>query len=850
MDSRTRERVEDWDEVPCAAGLDGLRELADDEFSGVVAGAGTWAFVLNGRIVGLSGGSLDALEDASLTAYAAPDPALPLLFAMQEAGGETQAKYYTNDTPIEEARETLSDGSFTGYVELSENVLSGDYYVCFYGGRALPVAFIGSSERLLTGDEAFQRANDEVGIYEVKAVEVDVVDLPEPEGEEQADETEGDAGTGTDAETGTAATPDSDSTAETERVDDDAGDQETETTPASDDVATGAAESATDPDEAGTDDEPTRAPDESTPDAGEPKPGTAAGESPAEASSEDGAERTETRTTTDEHETEPRRSTESTGERSAGHRGAPDSDSGARSPDDRPRTTDRRAERESERTARRRSGAGADRARERRESTPPEGGRREPEPHDPSSEETDHDPGDDSRFDREAEWRETTQIPSIDPDRSSDPDEEATGRRTAGRRTDARSESPGDADRSPSKRRRSDAESRSRPDRRSSGTDAGRPAREPEGPGTDSGRASEPTGDRGEPSQSDESGRPTASDRSAEKPLEHDMLEREDEIDRLKQRVSELETERETLQAERDTLEREKESVETENDRLQKRVQELEDQVTSLEAEIEELETAIESATAESESDAAATASRQMRPDEAISATNLFLRYESKGQATLEDVHAGDADAEALNANLRLDHHTSFDATDVAVDGQSFEEFLQSSIHYEFVDWLVRELPFEIRETGNATTMDQLFDVVPKIDRIEGSGTVEIPTESDDEEDIERRFDLVARDRMGHPLIIANLNDSLDPATEDMMVSLQESATAVKEAHDELGAAFMVTTSFFDPGALEVASEATSGSLLSRDSRKSFVKLSRKRGYHLCLVETREGNFYVNVPEL
>jgi hypothetical protein len=59
-----------------------------------------------------------------------------------------------------------------------------------------------------------------------------------------------------------------------------------------------------------------------------------------------------------------------------------------------------------------------------------------------------------------------------------------------------------------------------------------------------------------------------------------------------------------------------------------------------------------------------------------------------------------------------------------------------------------------------------------------------------------------------------------------------------------------VTASFFEPNALETASEATSGGLLSRDKRESFVRLGRKQGYHLCLVEAREGKFHLAVPEL
>ncbi|TKX77227.1 hypothetical protein EXE53_27735, partial [Halorubrum sp. SD626R] len=63
-------------------------------------------------------------------------------------------------------------------------------------------------------------------------------------------------------------------------------------------------------------------------------------------------------------------------------------------------------------------------------------------------------------------------------------------------------------------------------------------------------------------------------------------------------------------------------------------------------------------------------------------------------------------------------------------------------------------------------------------------------------------------------------------------------------------AAFAGTESFFEPGALETAGDAVGGGLFSRSKRASFVKLSRKRGYHLCLVEARDGGFHMTVPDL
>ena len=181
MDSEIVGSVTEWETVPTEQGYDGLHALANTEFSGGVTAGNTWGFMLNGRLVGIPDGSLAALDGAALTAYEAPTPALPLLYTMQSQETEKQAEYYTNETAIADADTTLSDGNFTGYIKLSENVLSGDYYIVYYGGRSMSVAFVGNSRTLLTGEEAFERANDEIGIYNVYPADIDVIDLPERE---------------------------------------------------------------------------------------------------------------------------------------------------------------------------------------------------------------------------------------------------------------------------------------------------------------------------------------------------------------------------------------------------------------------------------------------------------------------------------------------------------------------------------------------------------------------------------------------------------------------------------------------------------------------------------------------
>jgi len=251
---------------------------------------------------------------------------------------------------------------------------------------------------------------------------------------------------------------------------------------------------------------------------------------------------------------------------------------------------------------------------------------------------------------------------------------------------------------------------------------------------------------------------------------------------------------------------------------------------------------------AKSAGGAAVDAERDLNPQQALDGTNLFVRYGSKGKGTLADAASGEATREDVNANLKLEHHTQFDADEVAVDGEAFESFLHGSMEYRFVDWLVSDLLYEIMDTGRERGMKDVFEAIPEIDRIELRGMVTAADEAG--ETYEESFDVVLRDRMGNPLVVANLNDSRDPATGEMLGSLVDAGSAVGQANDELSGAFQVTKSFFEPAALETTEDATSGGLLSRDKRESFVKLSRKRGYPLCLVESRDGEFHLNVPEL
>ena len=725
MDRATISRIESWDALTVPGGYAGLSELAEDDFTGAVEAGGTRMFMLNGRVIGVFDGTISAFEGAESTAYEAPDPALPLLFAMQERGGEVRGKYYTDDTPLKEVDQTLTDGGFTGYLELAENVLSGDYYVAYYGGRSLAAAFIGNEGRVVTGREAFDLAADEVGIYEVRAVDIEVSELPEPSGDEVS------------AAAGTVDVQETPPEEDEPELEPDVAEAEEPPEPSETGEAEGGADGESAAEEPSPEDTGEGPPSETSADEEEPAiPDAEPGPDDAPASA---AEASDAGGSPPIEDAEP-----------AG--GSAEGSSTGRASDPSPPEPGG-----SGRAAPPGPGAGADAGR-------PIATEDRPEREDP-----------DERFREEEQWRQARTVPALDPDESAPP-------------------------------------------------------------GSDREAASQVSVDPQEPKAA-----PTGAD--------------EAELQALYDRVEELEAELESTSRERRQQSERVEKLIEERDELLDERQRLEARIDELEAKVDEQASRIEgqerelaeAASGGSGGSSGASASKAVDPQTALDQTDLFVRYGSKGKATLQTAHDRGASKDDVADNLRLETHSRFDPAGTTVSGRPFDDYLADTIEYRFVTWLVEELLYEIQETGSEKALRALYDALPRIDRAEFNGTV---TGVDEEgEERQETFDVVCRDRMGKPLVVANINDSLDPATGEMMGGLVESATAAGEDHESLGAAFLVTASFFEPDALETASEATGGGFLSRDSKKSFVKLSRKGGYHLSLVEARGGEFHVAVPE-
>lgn len=677
MDTDTAERIRGWSSQPVSGGHDALRSLADEEFSGAVSVQGTWMFLLNGRIVGMVDGNLDDVANADGTAYQAPDPALPLLFAMQEASQtETRSRYYTEDTPLEEVHETLSDGGFTGYIELAEDVLSGDYFVAYYGGRSLPAAFVGNRSETLTGQEAFERAADEVGIYEVVRASIEVTDVPEAPEE-------------------SASAADQSSPTQSDSTDGEATSNTDEASPTSDDEVTSTEEGRSSESEAESAEHVDSAPNQ--------------GEPPHQDADPDPDSQTERRVSD------------------------PESDTAARGQSTQTETSTSPSNGNDGYVTRDQAGGG---------------------------------PSDDERA-----WQETRVVPSLDPNGS-----------TNGQNKDTK-----EAAESPS----------------------GSPA-QASGVGVTEGSSRE--------------------SRTQPGPGSNEVSRLEAALDEAREQLARVENERDELKADRDDLAQRVDTLQAERDDLVDRVEELETELAEARATI----------TTSSEADT------DISPDHALSGTNVFVRYETKGQPTLEDIPNG-ASREQVDGNLRLDVVTQFDSNEATVEGEPFEQYLRETSAWRFVTWVVRELPYEIRDTSRENAMADLYSALPDIDRAEFDGTVEAETEDGQ---VRAEYDIVLRGRKGEPLIVADIDDSRDPVTGQAMESLIDRTDRVALGAETISAAISVTASFFQPDALETAEAATGGGILSRNSKASFVKTSRKVGYHLCLVEVRDDSFYVTVPEL
>jgi len=526
MDAERRAEITGWDAREFSDGFAELGRLVDRGFSGAVTNGTGWLFVFEGRVVGTADADLDAFADASGTIYTAPAEVLPVLFAMQEQGGEPRAQYYTNDTPLSEADRKLTQGGFTGYVELSENVLSGDYYVTYTAGEPMAAAYVGNSRRLETGEEAFELADDEVGIYTVYEVDLDVREIPEPESPEP------EASDG--AAAGAAATSDADPIA-IDSEEGEAGEDET--------VETETAE-----------DEPTRdaAPDDAAPNGVTPGDGTeTSGEATArESPDEEPVDR--------EAQSRPgaRDDGQRDGETPRAGRERPVEPNGSEAETDAAESADI-GDADAQ-------GAGSDAAHGASEAPNAPGA--------PDAPDSEGDRPDDDVFSEEEQWREQKSIPALDPSEASDPPGDRSGGEAEPDATDRPSNQA-------TERRRSGSGDR--------GRDVGSAAgngddRSPEPRSTQR--------DRSKRSAVSQRGSRSSTGERAGDPVGERVEQLRAELEAAEEKRASLEAERDDLAADRDEIAAERDELATEVDRLESELSTLREERDRLETRREELQ--------------------------------------------------------------------------------------------------------------------------------------------------------------------------------------------------------------------------------------------------------------------
>ncbi|MGB9953055.1 DUF7527 domain-containing protein [Haloarcula marismortui] len=843
MSTRTVERVDGWESVPFDGGFAGLQDLAGQEFSGAVIAGPTRLFMLNGTVVGVLDGTIEDFEDASGTAKRSPHEALPLLAVMQERADEVKAQYYTEDTALAEVDQTLSSGNFTGFIELSENVLSGDYYTVYHQGRSMSVAWVGNSDKLLTDDEAFETANDEVGIYEVMPVDIEPIEIPEPPDHRPDEQSADSAAAGVDPLDADDKAAVADEPADAGAADAaPAGGAEpggtTQHDHSSDDPVEPSTDSAGDTVADGTDDAgQAQAETESTPDrgpaSGGPPGSKAAGANPGRSRGRSGSDAQPNADEGPKADSRPDSSAteRATTETDTATRREPDHDATERetgvretageTEQKRPATEPSQTQETQHASARSApaqsdQAASTDRREEPAESKPTQ--RSESQPSRSGADTATPTP--EAGSGGASGDLETRSVPSLDPNKSGGA-QESTATSVSPTQTP-----PTGGQQASAPRRDQPAQDDSKPSTDSS-VQGPAPAQDSRGPAENDpqqAEAPQPQPSAGDQRQSPASEEPSPRERERVAELESELEQQAETVSELESELTDLEATNRELRDERDRLESELADARAEIDRLEEQLDE--------------------------QNDAAAGGAR-LSAGEAINGTNLFVRYDSKGKATLEEAKDGEASREEVEANLRLEYHTQFEAEGATVNGTPFEEYLEDSIQYRFVNWLIRNLLYEIRDTGHAGAMKDLYEGLPAIDRAELNGNVTVTyTEDGQENRSQERFDVVVRDRMGNPLVVANINDSREPASEGQMSDLIRNAERVGNASGSLASAFLVTSSFFEPGALETAEEATSSGLFNRDKRKSFVNISRKKGFHLCLLEARNQEFHLAVPEL
>jgi len=156
-----------------------------------------------------------------------------------------------------------------------------------------------------------------------------------------------------------------------------------------------------------------------------------------------------------------------------------------------------------------------------------------------------------------------------------------------------------------------------------------------------------------------------------------------------------------------------------------------------------------------------------------------------------------------------------------------------------------------VSSTGNQSVLRDLYDAIPEIDRAEIGGSVSIVIRENGEETREQRsFDLVLRDRMGNPLFVADLNDSRDPRPPGHWSRLSRTVATSPSRTSRSPRRSRYNGELLRAGRVRDRERRGRWRTVQPVEARELREALTQAGYHLCLVEARDGGFHMTVPDL
>lgn len=118
-------------------------------------------------------------ENIDLTPNVLKEPEereMSLLFICKICERSLMSDIYSNDTSIEKTDKQLQKASFTGYIEVSKDTISGEHYLIYIDGERSCLS-VTKGGNIITGQESYDRAEAHVGLYSIYKIELQDVSL-------------------------------------------------------------------------------------------------------------------------------------------------------------------------------------------------------------------------------------------------------------------------------------------------------------------------------------------------------------------------------------------------------------------------------------------------------------------------------------------------------------------------------------------------------------------------------------------------------------------------------------------------------------------------------------------------